>query len=142
MGHSRKHPYLPHGGNWMLTPLPPLDVLIHLLSETFFLPSPSGRQKFPPCGECGSFLERPNIILCIIAAVPIYNLTQVGICGCYAGYLRRKIFIDSNPEPFLAFWHDCRYIHCLYTSIYSHLYVFNLILEIILCSEADLYMIY
>ena len=41
MGHSRKHPYLPHGGNWKLTPLPPLDVLIHLLlSETIFSPLP------------------------------------------------------------------------------------------------------
>ena len=63
-GSSRKHPYLPHRGNWMLTPLPPSDVLIHLLlSETFFLPSPSGLQKFPPRGECGSFLERPNFHL-------------------------------------------------------------------------------
>jgi hypothetical protein len=64
MGHSRKHPYHPHGGNWKLTPLPPSDVLIHLLlSETILspLPPPSGRQKFPPWGECGSFLERPNI---------------------------------------------------------------------------------
>jgi hypothetical protein len=26
-GHSRKHSYHPHGGNWKLTPLPPLDVL-------------------------------------------------------------------------------------------------------------------
>jgi hypothetical protein len=61
MGHSRKHPYHPHGGTRKLTPLPPSDVLIHLLlSETIFLPSPSGRQKFPPWGEYGSFLERPN----------------------------------------------------------------------------------
>jgi hypothetical protein len=41
LGHSRKHPYLPHRGNWKLTPLPPLDVLIHLLlSETIFSPLP------------------------------------------------------------------------------------------------------
>jgi hypothetical protein len=41
MGHSRKHPYHPHGGNRKLTPLPPLDVLIHLLlSETIFSPLP------------------------------------------------------------------------------------------------------
>ena len=37
MGHARKHPYHPHGGNRKLTPLPPSDVLIHLLlSETIF----------------------------------------------------------------------------------------------------------
>jgi hypothetical protein len=29
-GHSRKYPYLPHGGNWKVTPVPPSDVLIHL----------------------------------------------------------------------------------------------------------------
>jgi hypothetical protein len=41
MGHSRKHPYHPHGGNKKLTPLPPSDVLIHLLlSETIFSPLP------------------------------------------------------------------------------------------------------
>jgi hypothetical protein len=41
MGHSRKHPYHPHGGNWKLTPLPPSDVLIHLLlSETILSPLP------------------------------------------------------------------------------------------------------
>jgi hypothetical protein len=41
MGHSRKHPYHPHGGNRKLTPLPPSDVLIHLLlSETIFSPLP------------------------------------------------------------------------------------------------------
>jgi hypothetical protein len=41
MGHSRKHPYHPHGGNWKLTSLPPSDVLIHLLlSETIFSPLP------------------------------------------------------------------------------------------------------
>ena len=47
----------------MLTPLPPSDVLIHLLLlETFFSPLPSGRQKFPLWGECGFFLERPNVV--------------------------------------------------------------------------------
>jgi hypothetical protein len=41
LGHSRKHPYHPHGGNRKLTPLPPSDVLIHLLlSETLFSPLP------------------------------------------------------------------------------------------------------
>jgi hypothetical protein len=41
MGHSRKHPYHPHGGNWKLTPLPPSDILIHLLlSETILSPLP------------------------------------------------------------------------------------------------------
>jgi hypothetical protein len=41
LGHSRKHPYHPHGGNRKLTPLPPSDVLIDLLlSETIFSPLP------------------------------------------------------------------------------------------------------
>jgi hypothetical protein len=41
LGHSRKHPYHPHGGNRKLTPLPPSDVLIHLLlSETILSPLP------------------------------------------------------------------------------------------------------
>ena len=41
LGNSRKHPYLPHGGNWKLTPLPPSDALVHLLlSETIFSPLP------------------------------------------------------------------------------------------------------
>jgi hypothetical protein len=39
--HFRKHPYHPHRGNWKLTPLPPSDVLIHLLlSETILSPIP------------------------------------------------------------------------------------------------------
>jgi hypothetical protein len=41
MGHSRIHPYHPQGGNWKLTPLPPSDVLVHLLlSETILSPLP------------------------------------------------------------------------------------------------------
>jgi hypothetical protein len=55
MGHSRKHPYHPHGGNRKLTPLPPLDVLIHsLLSETnFFSPPPSDGRNF----LCGGSMD-------------------------------------------------------------------------------------
>jgi hypothetical protein len=54
LGHSRKHPYLTHGGNWKLTPLPPLDVLIHLLlSETIFYP----------------LLERPIMLICIYSII-------------------------------------------------------------------------
>ena len=45
LGHPRKHPYHPHGGNRKLTLYPFLDVLIHLLlSETIFSPL----LKFPP----------------------------------------------------------------------------------------------
>jgi hypothetical protein len=63
MGHSRKHPYHPHGGNWKLTPLPPSDVLIHfLLPETIFSPLPPRMAEISSVGECGSFLERPNRI--------------------------------------------------------------------------------
>jgi hypothetical protein len=41
-------------------PLPPLDVLIHLLiSKQTFPPSPSGQQKFPLWRQCGYFLEQP-----------------------------------------------------------------------------------
>ena len=58
-GHSRKHPYHPHRGNWKLTPLPPLDVLIHLLlSETII--SPLRMAEISSVGVVGSFLEQPN----------------------------------------------------------------------------------
>ena len=61
MGHSRKHPYLPHGGNWTLTPLPPSDVLIHLLLlETFF--SPLRTAEISSVGGGGFFVERPNVV--------------------------------------------------------------------------------
>ena len=30
-----------------------------IMRNNFVSPSPSGQQKFPPWGECGSFLERP-----------------------------------------------------------------------------------
>jgi hypothetical protein len=34
MGHSRKHPYVPHRGNWKLNPSTPLGCdLIHLLQD-------------------------------------------------------------------------------------------------------------
>jgi hypothetical protein len=60
LGHSRKHPYLSHGGNWKLTPLPPSDVLIHLLlSETILSPLPLRTAEISSVGDCGSFLERP-----------------------------------------------------------------------------------
>ena len=62
LGHSRKHPYHPHGGNRKLTPLPPSDDLIHLLlSETIFSPLPLQTAEIPSVGEYGSFLERPII---------------------------------------------------------------------------------
>ena len=32
------------------------------IRNNFFSPPLSGRQKFPPWGECGSFLERPNAL--------------------------------------------------------------------------------
>ena len=37
MGHSRKHPYLPHRGNWKTTPPSPSDVLIHYYQKQIFL---------------------------------------------------------------------------------------------------------
>jgi hypothetical protein len=40
------------------------DTCIYYYQKQFFLPSPSGRQKFPLWGECGSFLERPNVTHC------------------------------------------------------------------------------
>ena len=57
LGHSRKHPYHPQGGNWNLTLLPPSDVLIHLLlSETIFSPPPP-----PPDGR--NFLREGSVDL-------------------------------------------------------------------------------
>ena len=56
LGHPRKHPYHPHGGNRKLTPYPFSDVLIHLLlSETIFSPL----QKFPPWGSMDLFWNDP-----------------------------------------------------------------------------------
>jgi hypothetical protein len=54
LGYSRKHPYLPHRGNWELTPL---DVLIHLLlSETiFFLSFPLQIAEMSALGEGGGW---------------------------------------------------------------------------------------
>jgi hypothetical protein len=66
MGHSRKHPYHPNGGNRKLTPLHPSDVLIHLLlSETIFSPLPLGMAEISSVGGVGiSFLEQPNESMC------------------------------------------------------------------------------
>ena len=62
LGHSRKHPYHPNGGNWKLPP-PPLsllDVLIHLLlSETILSPLPLRTAEISSVGGSGSFLEQP-----------------------------------------------------------------------------------
>jgi hypothetical protein len=56
MGHSRKHPYHPRGGNRKLTPLPPLDVLIHLLlSETIFSPFPLRTAEISSVGGVWTF---------------------------------------------------------------------------------------
>ena len=70
MGHSRKHPYLPHGGNWTLTPLPPSDVLIHLLLlETFFSPlrtaeisSVGGVWIFSGTTQCCVYQKECNVV--------------------------------------------------------------------------------
>ena len=59
LGHSRIHPYHPHGGNRKLTPLPPSDILIHLLlSETIFSPPPDGR-NFLRGGSMDLFWNNP-----------------------------------------------------------------------------------
>jgi hypothetical protein len=51
LGHFRKHPYHSHGGNRKLTPLPPSDVLIHLLlSETILSPLPLGTAEISSVG--------------------------------------------------------------------------------------------
>jgi hypothetical protein len=64
LGHSRKHPYHPHGGNWMLTPLPPLDVLIlHLLlSETILSPLPLRTAEISSVGGVWIFYGNNNFI--------------------------------------------------------------------------------
>ena len=53
LGHSRKHPYHPHGGNWKLTSPTPFGCpnTFTIIRNNFVSP--------PPVGECGSFLERP-----------------------------------------------------------------------------------
>jgi hypothetical protein len=60
MGHSRKHPYHPHRGNRKLTPLPPSDVLIHLLlSETIFSPLPLRTAEISSVGGMDLFWNDP-----------------------------------------------------------------------------------
>jgi hypothetical protein len=57
MGHSRKHPHHPHGGNRKLTPLPSSDVLIHLLlSETIFSPLPLRTAEISSVGGGGVWI--------------------------------------------------------------------------------------
>ena len=56
LGHSRKH----HGGNRKLTPLPPSDVLIHLLlSETMFSPLPLRTAEISSVGSMDLFWNNP-----------------------------------------------------------------------------------
>ena len=45
LGHSRKHPYHPHGGNWKFSPPYPFGCpnTFPIYLKQFFLPSPSGR---------------------------------------------------------------------------------------------------
>jgi hypothetical protein len=67
MGHSRKHPYHPHGGNRKLTPLPPSDVLIHLLlSETIFSPLPFPTAEISSVGGVWIFSGTTQcVVLCL-----------------------------------------------------------------------------
>jgi hypothetical protein len=67
LGHSRKHPYHLHrAGNWKLTPLPPSDVLIHLLAiirnNSVSPPPPDGR-NFLRGGSVDLFWNYP-LLLC------------------------------------------------------------------------------
>ena len=61
MGHSRKHPYHPHGGNWKLTPLPPSDVLIHftIIRNDFVSPPPPDGRNFLRGGSVNLFWNDP-----------------------------------------------------------------------------------
>ena len=78
MGHSRKHPYLPHRGNCNLIPLSPSDVLIHLIiiRNRFLLP-PSrprpvkggGQNTWgPECSEGPGNLGK-MFVYCLSAAI-------------------------------------------------------------------------
>ena len=87
LGHPRKHPYHPQGGNSKLTPYPFSDVLIHLLlSETIFSPL----QKFPPWGEYGSFLERPIVIT---HGIPCNR--KFVLLYCAVGFENKKVFVAN-----------------------------------------------
>jgi hypothetical protein len=66
-GHSRKHPYLPHGGNWKLTPLPPSDVLnpntLTVIRNNFFSSFPPDGRNFLCGGSVDLFWNDPMIII-------------------------------------------------------------------------------
>ncbi len=86
LGHSRKHPYHPHGGNRKLTPLPPSDVLLHLLlSETIFSPLPlrtaeissvGGAWIFSGTTHCGSrrHYEAIYILCCFYGNLTYFSV--------------------------------------------------------------------
>ena len=81
LGHSRKHPYHPHRGNRKLTPLPPSDVLIHLLlSETIF-PPPDGR-NFLHGGSMDLFWNDPFQAICGTSPQSWHsNIFYLGLCN-------------------------------------------------------------
>ena len=104
MGHSRKHPYHPHGGNWKLTSLPPSDVLIHLLlSETIFSPPPpSGRQKFRRGGSMD--LQFWNDPMPFPALQKIYRVLKLTKCHKIS-----LIVLSTHVKTlwFIMFTDDC-----------------------------------
>ena len=62
-GHSRKHPYHPHGGNRKLTPLPPSDVLNYtftIIRNNFFSPPPPDGRNFLRGGSMDLFWNDPS----------------------------------------------------------------------------------
>ena len=91
LGYSRKHSYHPHGGNLKLTPLPPSDVVMHLLlSETLFSPLPLRTAEISSVGGVRVFSGMTHygqmfvdkFILCHICITPAPFNTGNGVSGC------------------------------------------------------------
>ena len=102
LGHSRKHPYLPHGGNWKLTPLPPLDVLIHLLlSETIFYPLPLRTAEISSVGGVWTFSGTTHYAnLYIVLFLPNIIITYVNHC---ISLKKSKISVDVHIIIFVLY---------------------------------------
>ena len=80
LGRSRKYPCLPHRGNWKLTLLPLLDVLIHLntiIINNFFCPPPLDGRSF----LCGGMSRWDMVVICQYLALYVHLINTCTIWG-------------------------------------------------------------
>ena len=73
MGHSRKHPYHPHGGNWRLTPTPfGCPNTFTIIRNNFVSPPPPDGRNFLREGSVDHFLNNP-----ILGKVYLENVSSL-----------------------------------------------------------------